>query len=49
MDTNDLGTLGLTTVTFAMPQLVLVAVDLRQCRLCRRPVAKRVSPDGLAR
>jgi len=49
MDTNDLGTLGLTTVTFAMPLLVLIADDLRKRRLSRRPVPKRVHPSRRTR
>jgi hypothetical protein len=49
MDTNDLGTLGLTTVTFAMPLLVLIADDLRKRRLSRRPVPKRVYPSRRTR
>jgi hypothetical protein len=42
MDANDLGMLGLTTVTFAMPLLVLVADDVRKRRLSRRLVPKHV-------
>ena len=42
MDTNDLGMLGLITVTFAMPLLVPIADELRKRRLSRRPVPKRV-------
>ena len=45
MDTNYLGTLGLTTLTFAMPLLVLIADDFRKRRLDRRPVSKRVYPS----
>ena len=41
MDTDSLGTLGLITMTFAMPVL-LVAVDDRRTRLLRRrPVVLR--------
>jgi hypothetical protein len=45
MDTIQLGTLGLTTLTFAMPLLVLVADDLKKRRVSRRPVPKRVYPS----
>ena len=38
MDTADLGTLCLMTVTFAMPLLVLAADDLDKRRRSRRPV-----------
>jgi hypothetical protein len=43
MDTNDLGTLGLITVTFAMPLLVLIVDDLRKRRLRQRPVKQRLN------
>ena len=49
MDTNDLGTLGLITVTFAMPLLVLVADDLRKRRLSRRPVPKHLQSSRRTR
>ncbi len=41
MDTNELGTLGLITVTFAMPLLVLAVHDLRNRQPRRRPVPIR--------
>ena len=49
METNDLGTLGLITVTFAMPLLVLIVEDLRKRRLSRRLVAKRARPSKRTR
>ena len=41
MDTIDLGTLGLTIVTFALPLFVLDVDDIRTRRRRRRPVARR--------
>jgi hypothetical protein len=49
MDTNDLGTLGLITVTFAMPLLVLGADDRRKRRIRRRPVQQRMHASRQAR
>lgn len=49
MDTKDLGTLGLITVTFALPLLVLVADDLHERRLSRRPVPQRAQASRRTR
>jgi hypothetical protein len=42
MDSNDLGTLGLIILTFALPLLAPLVDDLHQHRPGRRPVARRV-------
>jgi len=49
MDTNELGTLGLITVTFAMPLLVLAVNDFRSRQPRRRPVPKRYQAPGRTR
>ena len=49
MDTIDLGTLGLTIVTFALPILVLGVDDIRKHRRSRQPVARRIDESGRIR
>jgi hypothetical protein len=42
MDTHDLTTIGLITITFAIPLLAPLADDIRKRRLARRLVPQRV-------